>query len=380
MRLPSPVRLLAALALVAAFAPLAKAEKLDLDRVAGDAVWLMHLDVDAMRESLVVQKMYARMAEKHPQVEKMMGMGAMMMGMDVRKDLHGVTVYGLDTDKKNAVMIVHADVRREQLEKMVEKARDHETREHRGITIHTWMHKGWKGRGGPAAGAFYRDDMLVFARSADRVEMAIDVLAGKADSVASDSPLAGRTRPGSIMVARASEVDPDTKCPVLKQGQGFRVALGEHEGESFYRALLEMDSDEAAELAEDVAEGLAAVVALGCKDDDMMMLADKLETMTSGKTCLIAWDADADEVWEVSERMAEKIEAKMAAKRKRWGGEKGECGSCGKGGCEDCGKGGCEDCEKGDCGEGECPMQKKAEAEEETEEKEGRRPFRDDEF
>ena len=102
MRLPSPVRLLAALALVAAFAPLAKAEKLDLDRVAGDAVWLMHLDVDAMRESLVVQKMYARMAEKHPQVEKMMGMGAMMMGMDVRKDLHDVTVYGLDTDKKNA--------------------------------------------------------------------------------------------------------------------------------------------------------------------------------------------------------------------------------------------------------------------------------------
>jgi hypothetical protein len=104
----------------------------------------------------------------------------------------------------------------------------------------------------------------------------------------------------------------------------------------------------------------------------VMKLADKLETMTSGKTCLIAWDADADEVWEVSERMAEKIEAKMAAKRKRWGGEKGGCGTCGKSGCGDCEKGGCE--------EGECPMQKKAEAEEETEEKEGRRPFRDDEF
>jgi len=119
------------------------------------------------------------------------------------------------------------------------------------------------------------------------------------------------------------------------------------------------------------------VIALGCKDDDVMELVEKLETMTSGTTCLIAWDADADDVWEVTERMAEKIEAKMAAKRKRWGGTKGGCGECGKDGCGECGKDGCE---KGDCGEGKCPMQKKAEAEEEAEEKEARRPFRDDEF
>ena len=383
MHLPRPSGLLASLALLAALAPLARAEKLDLDRVAAEAVWLMHLDVDAMRDSTVVQRMYARMVEKHPKVEKMMGMGAMMMGIDVRKDLHDVTVYGLDTDKKNAVMIVHADVRREQLEKMVEKARDHETRENRGITIHSWTHKGWKGKGGPAAGAFYRDDVLVFARSADRVEMAIDVLAGKADAVDGDSPLAGRTRPGSIMVARASEVDPDTKCPVLRQGRGFRVAIGEHDGESFYRALLEMESEEAAELAEDVTEGLAAVIALGCKDEDVTELVDKLETMTSGETCLIAWDADADDVWEVSDRMAEKIEAKMAAKRKRWGGTKSGCGKdgcgdCEKDGCGDCEKNGCGGCEKGECEKGECPKHGKAEADDE--EKESRRPFRDDEF
>jgi hypothetical protein len=363
-----PRHLVATLALVAVTALPAAAEPLDLGRVSAKAVWMMHADVDAAWDSSVMKRMYARAAKKHPQLEGMLSMGSKMMGMDVRKDLHDVTVYGLDTDKKNAVMIVHADANRELLEKMVEKARDHETMKHRDYTLHKWTHRGWKGRGGDTVvGAFYKDDVMVFARSADRVEMALDVLDGKAESVGSDSPLAGRTRPGSILVGRASKVDPDTKCPVLRQGEGFRVAMGESEGKSFYRARLEMDSAEAAELAEDVAEGLAATVALGGgKFPGVMKLVEGVETMTDGKTCMIAWDADADDVWQVAEAMAEKMEAKMAARRKEWGGKKDECGGCGKDGC-----GGCE--------KGKCPMEKEGGAKK-GDKDEGRRPFRDDEF
>jgi hypothetical protein len=367
-----PRRLLAALALVAATAPLVSAEPLDLGRVPAKAVWLMHADMDAARESTVMQRMVERAMKKHPKLEGMLSMGAKMMGMDVRKDLHDITVYGLDTDKKKGVMIVHADANREFLEKMVEKARDHETMKHRGFTLHKWTHKGWKGRGGETVvGGFFKDDVMVFGRSADRVEMALDVLAGEAESVAADSPLAGRTRPGSILVGRASKIDPDTKCPVLRQGEGFRVAMGESDDKSFYRARLDMESAEAAELAEDVTEGLAATVALGLgKEAGVMKLVEGVETMTDGKTCMIAWDADADDVWEVVELMAEKIEAKMAARRKQWGG---------KSGCGDCGKGGCGGCEKGKCEKGKCPMEQKGEAEKESQ-NESRRPFRDDEF
>lgn len=97
-----------------------------------------------------------------------------------------------------------------------------------------------------------------------------------------------------------------------------------------------------------------------------MKLVEGIETMTDGKTCMIFWDGDADDVWEVAEAMAEKIEAKMAARRKQWGGRKSGCGDCGKGGC-------------GDCEKGKCPMEQKGEAEKESKD-EGRRPFRDDEF
>jgi hypothetical protein len=335
--MPLPPRLLAAVAFVAATASLASAEPLDLGRVSAKAIWLMHADMDAARESTVMRRMVERAMQKYPQFEGMLSMAATMTGMDLRKDLHDVTVYGLDTDKKNGVMIVHADANRKFLEKMVEKARDHETMKHRGYTLHKWTHKGWKGRGSETvAGAFFKDD----------------------------SPLAGRTRPGSILVGRASKVDPDTKCPVLKQGEGFRVAMGESDGKSFYRARLDMVSADAADLAEDVAEGLAATLALGLgKEPGVMKLVEGIETTTAGTTCMIAWDADADDVWEVAEAMVEKIEAKMAARRKQWGGRKSGCGDCGQDGCE----------------KGTCPMEKERGADQERDD-EDRRPFRDDEF
>jgi hypothetical protein len=355
----SRAHLVTSLVLVAAAAATASAEPLDLGRVPAKAVWMMHADMDAAREATVVNRMMERAMKKHPQLESMLGMGAKMMGMDIRKDLHDVTVYGLDTDKRNAVMVVHADANREFLEKMVEKARDHKTMTHRNYTLHQWMHKGWKGRGGDTVvGAFFKDDVLVFARSANRVEMALDVLDGKVESVDGDSPLAGRTRPGSILVGRAVAIDPDTKCPVLKQGRGYRVAMGESDGMSFYRARLEMESDETARQAEAVTEGLVALGKLRFGDEEPIMnLIEGVETMTSGSTCSIAWDAKADDVWAVAEKMAEQIEAKMAARRRQCGGRKSGCG---------------------DCEQGKCPLDQ-PEAEKESED-ERRRPFRDDEF
>ncbi|MFM7135539.1 MAG: hypothetical protein ACKO1M_00515 [Planctomycetota bacterium] len=358
-------RLVASVALVVAAASVASAEPLDLGRVPAKTVWMMHADMDAARESTVVKRMVERAMNKHPQLGTMLGIGAKMMGMDIRKDLHDVTVYGLDTDKKNAVMVVHADANRAMLEKMVDKAPDHKTMQHRDFTLHQWTHKGWKGRGGDTVvGAFFKDDVMVFARSASQVEMALDVLAGEAEAVDGDSPLAGRVRPGSILVGRAVAIDPDTKCPVLKQGRGYRIAMGESDGMSFYRARLEMDSEEAARQAEAVTEGFVALGKLRFGDEEQVMkLIDGVETTTSGSTCSIAWNAKADDVWTVAEKMAEKMEAKMAAHRRQWGGRQSGCG-----------KDGCSECEKG-----KCPMEKQGSAENGAKD-DGRRPFRDDEF
>ena len=355
----------------------ALAKPVDGGRVPAKAVWMMHLDMDAARESTVMKRLETRIMKKYPQAETMLAMGVGMIGMDVRKDLHDVTVYGLDTDKKNAVMIVHADVDRKKLEAMAAKAPGHKTMEHRSYTLHSWMHNnvlmrpnGWKqSQGRPVVGAFFQDNVMVFARTKEQVEMALDVLDSKQASLDENSPLAGRVRPGSILVGRAAEIDPKTKCPVLIEGNGYRVAMGESEGMSFYRSRLEMTSAEAAEQAKSVTEGLVALGSLRFGNEaDVMKLVKAVETMTRGDTSMTSWDAKADDVWAVVERAADRIEAKMAERKKQWGAMQKGKGGCD--GCKGCEKGECEkgECEKGECEKGECEKQ------------DDRRPFREDEF
>lgn len=344
-------RVLPLCAAALAWAAVATAAPLDLAAVPAKAQWLMHFDMDAARESTVVKRAWERVVKMHPHAEPMLKMGAGMMGMDLQKDLRDVTAWGVDTDKRNGVMIVRAKANREFLERMVEKAPDHETMEHRKYTLHSWTHKGWKGhKGKKVVGAFHRDDVIVFAQGPEQVEAALDVLDGEMPSAVGEGPLAGRVRPGSIIVARAAAVDPDTKCPVLKQGRSFRVAMGESDGTSFYRARLEMQSDEAADDLEDVIEGMEALARLRFGDDAAVIkLVEGLEMKTQGSTCTVSWDAPADEVWAVMEKMAKHWEQKQREWMRAHGGKRGcACGDrCG------CGKSGCKGCDK--C-PAECPI------------------------
>lgn len=312
--------------------PLAAAP-LDLSAVPADAVWMMHLDMDAVRESTVVKRVYERAMKMHPHAATMIELAVKMTGSDPRKDLDGVTLYGFDTDKRNGVMVLRGSVNRDVLTRMVEKAADHRTMEHGGRTLHAWTHKRG-GRSEPVAGAFFSDDVVVVSRLESHVKTAIDVLDGKKTSVGEDSPLAGRVRPGSILVARASDVAPETKCPVLRQGRSFRVAIGEHDGRSFYRARLRMESDTAAGHVESVVKGISSLVALRWGDDAVAVaLASATRTTVEGDTCEIAWDASADDVWQVVSKAADAWEKRM---KDRWSGKKADCKACGKDGCEGC--------------------------------------------
>ncbi|MCX7401784.1 MAG: hypothetical protein NTY87_01465 [Planctomycetia bacterium] len=338
--------------------------------VAADAKWMMHFDMDTARESTVVQRAYAMAVKMHPQAEKMLGMVSGMLGMDPRKDLHDATVYGLDTDKQNAIIIVHANANREFLTTMVERAVDHAKTSYGSYELHSWTHKGWnRDYSGPAVGAFFKDNIIVFARTQAAVKAALDVLDGSAKSIKdSDSMLAGRIRPGSILIGRASVVDPKTRCPVLKEGSSFRVALGENNETIFYRATLQMKTATAAEQVKDVVKGFTSLASLKYGDDQKAIgLVKAIAVKTDAKTCSIRWDAAAVDVWQVMETAATKWEQR----RKEWSNRGRMNGAKKGGGCKSCGKDGCQECS----GDKKCPL--------DTEHlggKNAERPLGDDEF
>lgn len=314
--------LFVALAIASCLPVSASAAPLDLALVPADARWLMHVDMEAARGSVVLQKAWEKATTMHPHLEHMSAMAAGMIGTDPRKDLRDVTFFGTDLDKTEGVMVIRGRMNRAMLEKMVEKAADHRTVQHRGHVVHGWTQK----LGliftppGPAAAVMFKDDVLVLARSETAVKGALDTLDGTAAGVGDTSPLAGRVRPGSIMVARAAAVDPKTRCPVLRSADAFRVAVGEFEGRSFYRAKLDMKSAAAAGDARTVVAGMESLAKLRWGDDAAVMrLVAGLETAVEGDTCMISWDAPATEVWEVMDKAATAWMKKQAERRQRGG-------------------------------------------------------------
>ena len=315
----------AALALVAA---VGQAAPLDPKNVATDAKWVVHVDVDAVRDSHVVKKAFETCPLLKNDSGKHFDMIREKIGVDLRKDLHGITLYGRDTDKTHGVAIVFTTVNQKLLLDKAEHAKDHKVTKHGEIDIYSWTQKCGK-KAHTAAGAFFKPDVLVFAASVEGVAAAIDVLDGKSPGITeSKSPLGLRVKPGTIFLARTIAIPPQVHCAILKQAESFRVALGEHDGKSFYRASLVMKSPEAAEQVKAVTNGLKAIASLKfAADPDVMKLVDGLKASTKESAVRVRWDASADDVWTVVDKLAKK-----AAEHFKKGGA---CPLCkdGKGGC-----------------------------------------------
>jgi hypothetical protein len=297
---------LAALVLMAAAAT--QAAPFQSKDIAADSKWVIHVDVDAIRDSYIVKKVF----ETCPHLKdagKHFDMIRDHIGLDLRKDLHGITLYGPDADHKHAVAIVYAKVDQKLLTEMAEKAADHKVLKHSGFEIHSWTAKhGSKSE--PGAGAFYKSDAVVFASMPRLVARAIDVLDGSAKGITGlDSPLGGRPIAGATVIIRAFDLPANEHCPLMQKAKSIRVAMGENNGKSFYRVRLVMKDSESAEQIKTIGEGFKALGTLRFSGDaDMMKLVNGLKMTNTNGTINVRWEASVEDVWTAMQKMAKKAE------------------------------------------------------------------------
>jgi hypothetical protein len=297
---------LAALVLLAAVA--AQAAPFQPKDIAADSKWVIHVDVDAIRDSYIVKKAF----ETCPHLKdagKHFDMIRDKAGIDLRKDLHGITLYGPDADHKHAAAIVYAKVDQKLLLEKAEKASDHKVLKHNGFEIHSWTMKHGS-KSDTAAGAFYKSGALVFASTPRLVARAIDVLDGSKQGITGgDSPLGGRPIPGATVIIRAFDLPADEHCPFMKDAKSIRVAMGENDGKSFYRVRLVMKNSESADQIKTIAEGFKAMASLRFSGEpDMMKMVNGLKVASANGTINVRWEAPVEDVWAAVEKMAKKAE------------------------------------------------------------------------
>lgn len=292
--------------------PLLQAAPLEAKHVAGNAKWVVHVDVDAMRESLVVRNAYHGLVELHPLgklAEGILDRSREIVGMDPRKDLKSITAYGARVGRPEGVLLVVADLDIKALQQAIKIAPDYHTTTYGSYELHAWTQL--VPRATKTVVAAYRaPDTLVIADSPKAVEAALDVLDGKATRLAGDSPLAAAPEAGTTVLLRAIGIGAEPlpgDPPFGKALDTLGITMGENAGASFFHGKLTVKSTEVAGHIQQILLGVRALGLLNARDPDDKRLAEQFVVKNDGSSVTADFQAPADAVWSHIEKDAKRL-------------------------------------------------------------------------
>ncbi len=301
-------------ALLLGLAATLSAAPVDFAQVAADAGWLAHLDVDGLRQATLFQKAYQRLVEDQPNVAKQLDALHALLAMDVRRDLHGMTLYGKRLGAAEGVLLVHADLDPKALAAKAQWLPEHKIIAYGAYELHTWADTDRKGPRRLLAGAFHRSTLVVFAPGVEELKAALDVLDGRSPRLAGDSPLAVAVPPNTALLARAirlADAELPFKSPLVTQSETISIALGEHEGTWFGEARLTLKSAQTAEQIRAILEALRAMGELQADDDtEVKTLLRRFRVQPDDRTVIVEFRAPVEAVWSLVEREWNKNKAR----------------------------------------------------------------------
>ncbi|NQV35006.1 MAG: hypothetical protein HQ515_20090, partial [Phycisphaeraceae bacterium] len=198
-----------------------------------------------------------------PDIQAKLGAIKTLFGSDLITDIHSVTLYGPDGNDTQAVGLVKGKMDRKKLVSMAVLTDRYEKMAEGDSVIHRW------GDGGDKKTqymGFASDDQLVMSQSRSAVEMALNVLAGKADSIQGTERFKSlkRAPDKAFVVMCAEDLSAMTRgkanAAMLQRSSVLAVIVGETDG--FFDATLhlETESREAAAQIEAMGRGILAMM------------------------------------------------------------------------------------------------------------------------
>jgi hypothetical protein len=292
-----------------------RAAPLDPSTISADAKWFVHVDIDAVRQSKVVQHIKEE-ALKHDQVKKMLDKVTEMTGMDPQKDLHGVTVYGTKFEPHSGVLIVYAHADHKKIMDLIERHKDLETKKDGDTEMYRWTeHHGDHEH--EVFVAFPKEGVAVAAGSEDELKSALAVLGGK-NGLSNGSALLGEVPKGAtalIGISSLADVKVPKQAEVVKKITAIHIATGELDGQDFDHIRVSTADEETAKQFKALVEGFKAMAGMHVSDKpDLKKLVDGLKVDSSDKTLSIDWSGSSADIIKMCDKMHEMMEAHMHGK------------------------------------------------------------------
>jgi len=303
---PGIITLALTLAVSAGGAPLQRGD------IAGDAKWLLHLDVDNLRSTHVGDFIGRQIITPNLITPRAMFQQVLGLDLDWQK-ISSVTAYGSDYGAKageRGMLVI-------------------KTTMPFGAALEAFTKAHGGGGSGDADGSpvpierldsprlpLYRlhgellvgapsPNVILLAKSRELIERAADVIAGKAASVANnkDTTLYDHAPKAFFFFAAAEALNEDTKVPreaeVLKMADGGRVVVGEDAGRLFCNLLLRAKTLQVATQMQQIVQGIVALVTMSqTENKELLQLVQSAKVSSDDRAVTVNLEYPVDQAIE----------------------------------------------------------------------------------
>ncbi len=252
-----------------------------------DPVWLLHVDCDALRQTVVGQYLLGEMEK--PDAQKKFAAFQAIFNFDPRKQLHGLTLYGASALPADGVLLVQADFDSARLTTLAEGANGHESSTHGSSVIHSWIDDKKPAKDGvrPRVYAAIHGQIVVFGQKESRVAEALEVLDGTAPNLTAGSqfPALATLGSGSFIVGAARKIELPQSNPnaaVLRQSRTAMLSVGETGNQLQATLALEANGEEVATQIESIGRGIVGLMKLQTDKPESVKLAEHLTVQRDG--------------------------------------------------------------------------------------------------
>lgn len=280
----------------------AVAGPLQREDVIKDPAWILHVDVEALRGTIIGRHLLS--ASEQPEVQKKLAAFQTITGIDPHKSVHGFTLYGPTAEANDGLLLVYADFDPERLATLAGGGTDHKTVGHHQHTIHHWIEEKKPAKDGVKPRtytAIHGGKIIVFGQQQNRVADALDVLDRVKPNLTLSTDYASLSLgDGSAFIqgaARKLEVPAsDPNAAILRQSKMLWLSLGEPRQRVEAALTMAADSEEVAQQIEAIGRGLMGLLALQTDKPESVKLAQALSIQQAGTSVTVKLSLPAAEV------------------------------------------------------------------------------------
>jgi hypothetical protein len=266
---------------------MAQAAPLQRADLPAEPAWVLHLDCDGLRGTVIGQHILSEMSK--PEAEAKLAAFQSIFSVDLRTQLHGFTLYSTGTAPEDGVLIVYADFDPGRLVVLAKAANDYQSLNHNQHVIHNWIDEKKPAKNGvkPRVYAAIEGTRIVFGQREATVAKALDVLDRTAPNLASTQNFAqlGAVGSTSYIQLAAHKLDlaaGDPNAAIFRLAKAVALDVGEVQQQVTATLRLDANDEEIAGHMLSIGQGLVSLMKLQTEKPETVKFAEAITLKKDG--------------------------------------------------------------------------------------------------